>query len=149
MKLKSFVSLTIIVITFSSCNMDPEINSASNGNKPVVAATGEIPQSSGLSFDEYLSKIKASDKLVLVDFNAVWCGPCKIVKPVVGKVVKDNTGKLELLDIDVDKNPIVANNMKVQGIPLLILYKGGKEVWRNMGLIDEADLSHEVKKFLK
>lgn len=126
-------------------NLEHGITGWMEANKPVTTATGEAP--TGLSMDDYLAHIKNPDKLVLVDFNAVWCGPCKQLKPVVTKLVKKNSDKLELLEIDVDKNPNVANTMNITGIPLLILYKQGKEVWRNLGLIDESELAAKLKQF--
>ena len=103
----------------------------------------------GLSFDAYLAHLKESKKIVLVDFSAVWCGPCKMLKPTVAKLVKNNEAQLELFDIDVDKNPSVANAMNIRSIPLLVLYKEGKEVWRNLGMIDENSLNNKIAPFLK
>lgn len=126
-------------------NLNGGITAWMSAKKPVeVEGGGEVD--GGMSFDNYLKSIK-SDKLVLVDFNAVWCAPCKILKPIVKKVIKNNEDKVELLDIDVDKNSTVATTMNITGIPLLLMYKDGKEVWRNMGLTDEATLVEQVKKF--
>ena len=100
-----------------------------------------------LSFDDYLAAIKKTDKMVLVDFNAVWCGPCKILKPTVLKLADKNKDKIVLLDIDVDHNPAVARTMNIQSIPLLVLYKNGKEVWRNLGLIDGGTIQDNITKF--
>ena len=132
-------------------NLEFGINSWMGENKEVVSGTGEKVQTNGtgMSFDDYLNHLKASQKLVLVDFNAVWCGPCKTLKPIVIKVVKKNADKVDLFDIDVDKNATVANTMNVRAIPLLILYKQGKEVWRNMGLVDEDDIADKIKQFSK
>jgi len=66
----------------------------------------------------------------------------------VKTVVKNNAQHLELLDLDVDKNPAVAAYMNVSGIPLLILYKQGKEVWRKLGLADEAEIQQAVERAL-
>ena len=116
----------------------------------VTACNAQKPENlTGLSFDDYLARIKNPDKLVLIDFNAVWCGPCKTLKPVVTRLARKNEAKLELIEIDVDKNPKVASTMNITGIPLLILYKQGKEVWRNMGLLDENELASKVNSFLK
>ncbi len=112
----------------------------------MVSESGLEPES-GMTFDDYLAHIKKSSKLVLVDFNAVWCGPCKILKPRVESQVKKNNSIVELFDIDCDKNPAVSNAMNVKGIPLLILYKQGKEVWRNMGLVDEKEIVDKLKEF--
>lgn len=119
------------------------------GEKKPIEVSAEKEKTEGMSFDDYLNHIKASDKLVLVDFNAVWCGPCKILKPIVQKYVKKNSAKVDLFEIDVDKNPDVANTMNVRSIPLLLLYKDGKEVWRNLGLIDEGELAGKLNEFFK
>lgn len=125
-------------------NLEHGINSWIDANKDVVSSKNTRPAYIGMSFDDYLSHIKASNKLVLVDFNAVWCGPCKALKPIVHKVIKKNADKVELFDIDVDKNSTVANTMNVRSIPLLILYKQGKEVWRTLGLVDEGLLQKQI-----
>jgi len=128
-------------------NLETGINGWMGANKPVTTSTGEAPKA-GLSFDDYLNHIKNPDKLVLVDFSAVWCGPCKQLKPIVTRQIKKNSAKVELFEIDVDKNPKVATTMNITGIPLLILYKQGKEVWRSMGLIDEIELAGKLKQFI-
>ncbi len=132
-------------------NLEFGINSWMSENKAVVSGNGEKVQTNaiGMTFDDYLNHLKASPKLVLVDFNAVWCGPCKTLKPIVNKVVKKNSEKVELFEIDVDKNATVAGTMNVRSIPLLILYKQGKEVWRSLGLVDEETIAAKVGEFAK
>lgn len=125
-------------------NLEGGILSWRNAGKPVVS-TSSAPSSNGLSPQEYLQKIN-KPKLVLVDFNAVWCGPCKVLKPRVKSVVKQKSDVVELLDIDVDKNADVANYMNVSSIPLLILYKQGKEVWRKLGLAEESEIAQAIEK---
>jgi thioredoxin 1 len=127
-------------------NLDGGIRSWLNASKPVETGDGKA-MAKGMSFDEYLAMIK-SDKPVLVDFSAVWCGPCKILTPRVNNVEKKYAGKLKVIAVDVDKNSDVANNMNISGIPLLVLYKNGKEVWRNLGLIDEKELDSKVAEFI-
>jgi thioredoxin 1 len=127
-------------------NLDGGITAWMGDKRAVVTESG-APASSGMSFDDYLNHLKASPKVVLVDFNAVWCGPCKMIKPIVHSLTKKNEAKIELLEIDVDQNPAVASAMNIRGIPLLLLYKRGKEVWRNMGLIDETTLAEKIKQF--
>jgi thioredoxin 1 len=129
-------------------NLETGITGWMGANKPVVTSTGEAPQT-GMSFDDYLAHIKNPDKLVLVDFYATWCGPCKQLKPAVVRQSKKNSDKVELFEIDVDKNPKVAGTMNISGIPLLILYKQGKEVWRSMGLIEESELAGKLKEFIR
>ncbi len=125
-------------------NLEFGINSWIAEKKDVVSSKNTQAPGVGITFDDYLARIKNNNKLVLVDFNAVWCGPCKTLKPILHKLMKKNGDKLELLEIDVDKNSTVANTMNVRSIPLLILYKQGKEVWRTLGLVDESLLQKQV-----
>lgn len=132
-------------------NLEFGINAWISEDKHVVSGSGAPVQAGtiGMSFEDYLAHLKASSKLVLVDFSAVWCGPCKQLKPVLHKAQKKNADKLEVFEIDVDKNPTVANTMNVRAIPLLILYRQGKEVWRSMGLVDEDLIQSKVNEFSK
>lgn len=81
-----------------------------------------------------------SHPLVLIDFSATWCGPCKMLAPVL-KEVKETVGdSVKILKIDVDKNPVLASDFKVMGVPTLILFKSGKQVWRQSGVLPKHDL---------
>ena len=124
-------------------NLEGGILSWANAGKPVETTTTH-KKSQGLTQQAYLTLIN-KEKMVLVDFNAVWCGPCKILKPRVKNVVKKHAEKVELLDIDVDKNAELANYMNISAIPLLILYKQGKEVWRKMGLAEESEIAAAIQ----
>lgn len=126
-------------------NLEGGILAWMNSGKPVVANTSATVKE--MTQEEYLHAIN-KDKLVLVDFNAVWCGPCKVLKPRVKSVIKEKKTQVELLDIDVDKNSAISNYMNVQSIPLLILYKQGKEVWRKLGLAEEAEIKAAIEKAL-
>jgi thioredoxin 2 len=88
------------------------------------------------SFDE---EVRASVP-VLVDFWAEWCGPCRMVSPVVEKVGRDNAGKLKVVKLDVDGAPQVAGRYGVQGIPLLVLIVDGQEADRMVGAVPEPQL---------
>lgn len=77
----------------------------------------------------------ASESPVLVDFYADWCGPCKMLAPVL-KQVKDKLGdQIRIVKIDVDKNPGIAARFQVRGVPTMLLFKSGKPLWRQSGVL--------------
>ncbi|GHB80542.1 thioredoxin [Persicitalea jodogahamensis] len=94
-------------------------------------------------------EIIKSEQPVLVDFFAEWCGPCKMMKPVLEEVAKKLDGKARILKVDVDKNQKAAAQYKIQGVPTLILFQGGKIKWRQSGFIDARKLNSVIEKYTK
>jgi thioredoxin 1 len=89
--------------------------------------------------------IMEQDQAVLVDFYASWCGPCKMMPPIL-KQVKDSLGDaIRILKVDVDKNPKIAQQYQVRGVPTLILFKSGSVLWRQSGVVDAASLLKVIK----
>lgn len=85
------------------------------------------------SFDNLIK----SEKPVLIDFFATWCGPCKVLGPIL-KEVKDNLGDgISIIKIDVDKNQQIASQYQVRGVPTMILFQKGKQLWRESGVLDK------------
>ncbi len=94
------------------------------------------------------SEIIKSDKPVLIDFYADWCGPCKMMAPIL-KQVKDSLGdRVTILKIDVDKNQRLAAAQNVRGVPTLVLFKNGRQLWRQSGVVQAQDIVTVVNQYL-
>jgi len=104
-------------------------------NKPYEA----IIKKAGMSMDDF-NKVLATQKLVLVDFNAKWCAPCQKMLPMVTELSQTYKDKLILLKIDYDENEDLVKGLKVSEIPLLLIYKNGKVIWQKIGLTEKSEL---------
>lgn len=97
---------------------------------------------------ETFRDILQSETPVLVDFYAEWCGPCKMMPPVLKQVQEKHQGHLRILKMDVDKNPVVAQSFQIQGVPTLILFKKGAIVWRQSGAMNAMQLENALQPYL-
>lgn len=84
----------------------------------------------------------------MVDFHATWCGPCKQMAPELQRFAKNNTGKLRVIKIDIDKNQKVAQQYQIQGVPTLILFQEGKILWRQSGAMSSQQITQAVSPHL-
>lgn len=94
------------------------------------------------------SDIINQDKPVLVDFFATWCGPCKALAPVLKQVKAVMADNVSIIKIDIDKNQGLATKLNVRGVPTLVLYKQGQQVWRQSGVVPKDDILHQIQQVL-
>lgn len=92
------------------------------------------------------NEIIQSDKLTLVDFFAEWCGPCKMMAPILKDVKKEIGDAVTIIKVDVDQSPQAAQAYLVQGVPTLILFKNGKQLWRQSGVVRKNELKSIIEK---
>ncbi len=86
-----------------------------------------------------------STEPVLVDFSAEWCGPCKQLKPILEQVKSNVGAQAKIIKIDVDKNRSLADKFQIRSVPTLILFKGGKVVWRQSGVVPASTLESIIR----
>jgi thioredoxin 1 len=97
---------------------------------------------------ETFQQVINSKQPVLVDFHATWCGPCKQMAPELVRFAQNNSGKLRVIKIDIDKNQTAAQQFNIQGVPTLILFKEGKVLWRQSGAMSAQQISNGVSSHL-
>ena len=93
------------------------------------------------SDDSFEQDVLASDQPVLVDFWAEWCGPCKMVAPILDEIADEYAGKLKVVKLDIDSNPAMPRRFGVRGIPTLMVYKAGEVEATKVGAVTKSQLS--------
>jgi thioredoxin 1 len=93
------------------------------------------------SFQDIIS----SDKPVLVDFFATWCGPCQALAPILKEVKEELGDAVSIIKIDVDKNQPLATQYQVRGVPTMMLYQKGQQLWRQSGVVSKEQLIQIIK----
>ncbi|NNF35246.1 MAG: thioredoxin [Saprospiraceae bacterium] len=93
-------------------------------------------------------KLISSDKPVMIDFYADWCGPCKVVAPILKELKKELGDQVRIIKIDVDKNQSISQKLKVQSIPTLMIYQNGDLKWRTAGVQTKALMKKKLEELL-
>ena len=93
------------------------------------------------------SQLIKSNTPVLVDFFAEWCGPCIMMAPILKDLKQELGEEVTIIKIDIDKNPQIAKTYQIKGVPTFMLFKEGKMLWRQSGMLHKNDLVSIIKKF--
>ncbi len=98
--------------------------------------------------DNFEETVLQARNLVMVDFWATWCGPCKIVSPVVEELAKEYEGRVLFAKVNTDENPDLASQYKIRGIPTLMFFRDGEEVDQIVGAVPKAQLKSKIDSLL-
>jgi thioredoxin len=109
------------------------------GTAPATAATHELNE------QDFDSAIAASDRLAVIDFSAPWCGPCRILEPILGELGAELEGKVDFWKVDVDQSPQLAIRYSVQAVPTLLFLRSGRVVDRLVGLPPKQALAERLR----
>ncbi|MEN8118875.1 MAG: thioredoxin [Bacteroidota bacterium] len=94
------------------------------------------------------NEIINSGTTTLVDFSAEWCAPCKALAPILKEVKQELGDDVKIIKIDVDKNPVIAQNLQISGVPTIIIYKNGEQKFRQSGVIPASQLIQTLKQYI-
>ncbi len=125
-------------------NLDGGIGAWNKANLPTqIAPAAPAKKAPSLSLDAFRGKLGARE-VVLVDFHTQWCAPCKQMEPIVESLRTEVADSADVLKIDVDANPEIAEAYAVQGVPVFALFVDGKETWRHSGIVDADTLRQKI-----
>ncbi len=102
-----------------------------------------------LSGENFQEEVMNSDLPVLVDFYAEWCGPCKMISPIIDEIAESYSGKIKVGKLDIDQAQDIASSQGVMSIPTLIFFKNGQKVEENTGALDKGQLEELIQKVIE
>lgn len=128
------------VVTCPSCGKCNRVPIASGGVPRCASCHASLPWLVEVGEDRFDEVVRQARLPVLVDVWAPWCGPCRMVSPMVERAAREAAGRLQVVKVNADEAPDVASRFGVRGIPTLLLFRDGKEVARRVGAMPESEL---------
>ncbi|KAG8362703.1 hypothetical protein BUALT_BualtUnG0048600 [Buddleja alternifolia] len=137
-----------IQLTRSSAKVRSSSKLARRGSRIVCEAQDTAVEVPGVNDSTWKSNVLESELPVLVEFWAPWCGPCRMIHPVIDKLAKQYTGKLKCYKVNTDESPKIASEYGIRSIPTVIIFKNGEKKDAIIGAVPESTLTTSIEKFL-
>ncbi len=116
---------------------------------PEPCFTNFESQLNSIAMAETFRSVVENEKPTLVDFFAEWCGPCKMMKPILEQLKSKLGNKVRIIKIDIDRNPELSQALQIQGVPTLVLFKNGEILWRESGVRQAAELERIISNHIQ
>jgi thioredoxin 2 len=136
------------VVRCPSCGKKNRLRPRSEGVPRCAVCKTLLPWIAHADESTFEAEVDASVPVV-VDFWAPWCGPCRMVEPVLQRLARDQAGRLKIVEVDVDQNPQLAARYQAMSIPLLVVIRGGEEIDRIVGALPPAELERRLQPVLE
>lgn len=141
------------IIRCSKCGANNRVNNEKSSEHKAVCGRCKTPLSAEthpltITDANFAAEVERSPLPVLLDLWAAWCGPCRIIAPVIDEAAKELSGRARVGKVDVDKNPQTATRFRAQSIPLLIILKDGREVERMLGVQSKQAILQRMQKYI-
>ena len=128
-------------------NLEGGLYGWQNAGFPVTEAKNDL--TSFKMTEEDLFALKRNEEIILIDFYAPWCAPCKKMAPIIDEIEEEYVTRVSVERVDVAANPSLGKSFNISSIPVFAIYQNGKEIWRNTGLTEKSLLESELEKLLK